>query len=129
MIDSNYFDAKLKDFKKGDNKDFRLKQNLSFGEADLSQLGRLRKQLVYAAENFKRGQNLSPVQILRTSKDMNEQLKLAHKVVHLVDRAFRKLCVTLLRNNAEKRKSSFAKKRVFCKKNLDQKFLQTTYVN
>ena len=35
--DSNYLDVKLKTFKKDDNKEFRLVQNLKVGEANLNQ--------------------------------------------------------------------------------------------
>ena len=60
--DSNYLDIKLKVFKKEDkNAEFRLRQNLSMGEADFNQFIRQRNQLVVAADNFLREQNLSPV--------------------------------------------------------------------
>ena len=85
--DSNYLDVKLKVFRKDEKKEFRLVQNLTMGEADFNQFMRLRNQLVYAAENFAREENLTPVQIPTLSKDMDEQLKLAHKVVDVVDRA------------------------------------------
>ena len=42
------------------------------------------------------------------SKDMDEQLKLAHKLVASLDRANRKICVTLLRKSMDKPKSSSA---------------------
>ena len=83
------------------------------GEADFNQLMRLRNHLVIAAENFAREENLSPVLIPRMSKDMDEQLKLAHKVVDVVDRANRKFCLTLLRYNVDKPESSYAQVRVF----------------
>ena len=69
---SNYLDVKLKVFKKNDNKDFRLIQNLTMGEADFNHFIRLRNQLAIAAENFVREENLSPVVIPTLSKDMNE---------------------------------------------------------
>ena len=93
---SNYLDVKLKRFKKDNNKEFRLVQNLTMGEADFNQSMRLRNQLVNAAENFARDENLTPVLTTTISRDMAEQLKLAHKVVDVVDRANRKICVTLL---------------------------------
>ena len=40
--DSNYLDEKHRVFKKGDNKEFRLVQNLTMGEADFKQFLRLR---------------------------------------------------------------------------------------
>ena len=98
----NYLDEKLKVFKKDDNKDFRLVQNLTMGEENFNQGMRLRNQLVNAAENVAREENLTPVLIPIMSKDMDEQLKLAHKVVDLVDRANRKNCVTLLRYKVDK---------------------------
>ena len=49
--DANYLDVKLKVFKKNDNKEFRLVQNLTMGEADFNQFMRLRNQLLNAAEN------------------------------------------------------------------------------
>ena len=67
---------------------------------------RLRSQLVDAAENFAREENLTPVLIPTMSGDMDEQLKLAYKLVDVVDRTNRKICVTLLRYNVDKPESS-----------------------
>ena len=78
-------DVKLKEFKKGDNKEFRLVPNLTMGAAVFSQFMRLRIQLVVAAENFAKEENLSAVLLPTMSKDMDEQLKLFHKVVNVVD--------------------------------------------
>ena len=78
----------------------------TMGEADFNQFMRLRNQLVNAAENFAREENLTPVLIPTMSRYMDEQLKLAHKVVDVVDRANRKICVTLLRYNVDKPESS-----------------------
>ena len=63
------------------------------------------------------------------SKDMDEQLKLTHKVVDVVDRANRKICVTLLRYNVNKADSSYAHVRLFARKKEDEKVQQTVYVN
>ena len=77
--DSNYLDFKLKVFKREDkNEEFRLRQNLSMGEVDFNQFIRQRNQLVVAADNFFREQNLSPVLQSTLSKDIEEQLKLVH---------------------------------------------------
>ena len=78
------------------------------GEADFSQFMRFRNQLVLAAENFARNENLSPLLIPTRSKHMDEQLKLAHKVVDLEDRANRKTCLTLLRYNVDTFDTSYA---------------------
>ena len=61
-IDSNYFDFKLKVFKREDkNAEFWQRQNLTKVEADFKQFIRQRNQLVVAADNFLREQKLSPV--------------------------------------------------------------------
>ena len=75
-------------------------------KADFKQFPQLRNQMVIAAENCGREENLSPVLIPIWSKDKDEQLKLSHKVVDVVDRANRKICVTMLRINEDKRESS-----------------------
>ena len=126
--DSNYLDVKLKAFGKDEKKEFRLVQNLTMGEADFNQFMQLRYQLVNAAENFAREGNLTAVLIPTMSRDMGEQLKLVHKVVDLVDRLNRKICVTLQRYNVEKPESSYAQVRIFARKKEDEKFQQFVYV-
>ena len=64
-----------------------------------------------------------------TSKDMDEQLKLAHKVVDVIDRANRKISVTLLRYNVDELQSSYAQVRIFARKKEVEKFQQVFYVN
>ena len=86
----------------------------------------LRNQLVNAAENFAREENLTPVLITTVSKHMDEQLKVAHKVV---DRTNRKVCVTLLRYNVDKPENSYAQIKLFARKREDEKFQQVVYVN
>ena len=127
--DSNYLDVKLKLFRKDDKKQFRLIQNLTMGEADFKHFMRLRNQLVKATENFAREESSTPMLIPTMSKHMDEQLKLAHKVVNVVVRANRKICVTLLRYNVHKPGSSYAQVRLFARKKEDKKFQQVVYVN
>ena len=79
------------------------------GEVDFSQLIRQRNQLVVAADNFLNEQNLSPVLQSTLSKDMEEQLKLVHKVIDVVDRPNRKICVTLLRYKVDNPETSYLK--------------------
>ena len=126
--DSNYLDVKLKVFRKDGKKEFRLAQNLTMGEADFNQFMRFRNQLVNTAENFAREENLTPVLIPTLSRDMDEHLRLAHKVVDVVDRTNRKICVTLLRYNVDKPESSYAQVRLFAKKKEAEKFQQVFYV-
>ena len=127
--DSNYLDVKLKVFMKDDKKEFRLVQNLTTGEADFNQFMRLRNQLVNAAENIAREENLTPVLIPTMSKDMDEHVKLAHEEVDAVGRANRKICVTLSRYNVDKPESSYAQVRLFARKKEEEKFQQVVYVN
>ena len=121
-------DVKLKGFKKDDNKEFRLAQNLTMGGAVFNQFMRLRNQLVNAAENFAREENLLPVLIPTMSKDMDEQLILAHKLVDVVDRANRKIWKDL-HYNVDKPERSYAQVRFFAGKKEDEKFQQVVYVN
>ena len=67
---------------------------------------RLRNQLLIATEIFGGEDNLSPVPIQTISKGMDELLKLSHKLIDVMDRANRKICVTLLRYNENKPESS-----------------------
>ena len=90
---------------------------------------RLRNHLVNAAENFAREKNLPPVLIPKMFKDMDEQLKLSHKVVDVVDRANRKVCLPLLRYNVDNPENSYAQVRLFARKKEDEKFQQVVYVN
>ena len=122
-------DVKLKVFKKDDNKEFRLVQNLTMGEADFIQFVRFKNKLVVSAQNFAREENLTPVLISTMSKDMDEQLKLAHKVVDVVDRANRKTGVNLLRYNVNKTERSFAQVHSVAKKKEDERLQEFAYVN
>ena len=63
------------------------------------------------------------------SKDMDEKLKVAHKVADIVDRATRKICLTLLRYNADKPESSYANIRLPVRNEGDEKFQHLIYVN
>ena len=128
--DSNYLNIKLKVLKREDNNaEFRLRQKPSMGEADFNQFIRQRNQLVVAADNFLREQNLSPVFQSTLSKDMEEQLKLVHKVIDVDDRSNRRICVTLLRYKVDNPETSYAQIRLFGQKKEEEKFQQIVYVN
>ena len=99
------------------------------GEADFNQFIRQRNQLVVAASNFLREENLSPVLQSTLSKDMEEQLKLVHKVIDVVDCSNRKICVTLLRYKVDNPDTSYAQVRLFGRKTEEEKFQQIVYVN
>ena len=128
--DSNYLDIKLKVFKREDkNAEFRLRQVLSIREADFNQFIRQRNQLVVAADNFLKEQNLSPSLQSTLSRDMEEQLMFVHKVIDVVDRPNRKICVTLLRYKVDNPETSYAQARLFGRKNEEEKFQQVVCVN
>ena len=99
------------------------------GEADFNQFIRQRNQLVVAADNFLREESLSPVLQSTQCKDMEEQLKLFYKVIDVVDRSKRRICVTLLRYKADNLDTSYAEVRLFGRKTEEEKFQQIVYVN
>ena len=80
------------------------------GEAHFNQFIRLRNPLVVAVRDFSKEENLPPVQVKLLAKDMEEQLKLTHKVV---DRPHRKICVTMLPYNVEEPENSYVQVRLF----------------
>ena len=123
---SNYLDKKFNLFKTGDNQEV---QNFTMGEANFNQFMRFRNQLVNAAKKIARDENLTPVLIPTMSKDMDEQIELANKVVDVVNRANRKICVTLLPYNVDKSESSYAQVRLFARRKEDEKIQQVVYVN
>ena len=47
----------------------------------------------------------------------------------MVERANRKICVTLLRYNVDKPESSYAQVRLFAREKEDEKFQEVVYVN
>ena len=120
---------KIKEFTKDENKEFRLAKNLERGETDFNQLIRLRNQLVVAVGKFSKEASLPPVQVKLLAKDMEEQLKLTHKVLKVVDRPHRKICVTMLRYNLEKAEISKVQVRLFGRQKEEEKFNQVVYVN
>ena len=63
------------------------------------------------------------------SKDMDEQLKLAHNEVDIVNRANRKICVILLRYIVDKPENSYAQVQIFARNMENERFQQVVYVN
>ena len=62
------------------------------------------------------------------SKDRDEQLILAHRLVDAVDRPYGKFCVTLLRYNVDWPENSYAQFWLLARKKEDEKFQQIVYV-
>ena len=122
-------DVKLKDIEKNDNKEFRLQQNLSVEESDFNQFLRVRNQMVIVAQNFGREQKISPLQIPALSKDIDQQPKLPHGVVDILDCPKGKLCATMLHYNVDKPEISFAQVQFFARKEEEERLQQIVYVN
>ena len=99
------------------------------GEGDFNQFIRQRNQLIVAANNFLREQNLYPVLQCTLSKDMEEQLKLLHKVIDVADRPIRRICVTRLRYKVDNPETSYAQVRLYGRKKKEEKFQKIVYVN
>ena len=127
--DSKCLDVKHKVSKRDYNNEFWLAQVLTYWESDFNQFMRLRIQLVVAAENFAYEEKLSPVLIPTLPRDTDEQLKLAHKLVDLVDWANRRVGVTLLRYSLDKPEGSYTQVRLLARKTEDEKFQQIVHVN
>ena len=53
---------------------------------------------------------------------MEEQLKVTHKIVEVVDRSHRKICVTMLRYNVEKPEISYDQVRLIGRRNDAENF-------
>ena len=60
---------------------------------------------------------------------MEEQLKLVHKVIDVVDRPNRRISLTLLPYKADNPETSYAQVRLFGRKKENEKFQQIVYVN
>ena len=99
------------------------------GDGDFNQFIRQRNQLNVAADNFLREQSLSPVLQSTVSKDMEEQLNLVHKVIDVVHRPRRRICVALLRYIVDNPQTSYAQVRLSGRKTEEEKFQQIVYVN
>ena len=120
---------KVKKFKGDENKQFRLPQNLTLREADFEQFIRLRNQLVVAVADFSKEENQPAVQVKLLAKDMEEQLKFTHRSVEVFDRPHREICVTMLRYNEEKPKTSYVQVRLYGRRKDAANFNQNVYVS
>ena len=125
----DYLDVKIKVFKRDENKQFWLAQNLTKGDAEINQFIRLRNELVVAVIDFSKEENLAPVQVKLLAKDMEEQLKRTHRFVEVIDRPPRKICMNMLRYNVENPKTLYVQVRLFGRRNDEKNFNQNVYVN
>ena len=63
------------------------------------------------------------------SKDMDGLLNLVHKIVDVVDRTNKKICVTLVRYNVYETKKAYRQAQLFAGKEEDESFQQIVLVN
>ena len=59
---------------------------------------------------------------------MDEQHKLSHKLVDVIDRANKNICVTLLQSRVDKPESSYTQFRFFARKKQDENYEQNFHV-
>ena len=95
--EKNYLEIHFKIFKKAIANEFKRYQCVSLGQYDFKQFLRLRDQLIVAADNFTKEENLPNIKDVGLSSDIGEQLKHVHKVIEIAEGAKFKVCVTLLR--------------------------------
>ena len=69
------------------------------------------------------------MQVKLLAKDIEEQLKLTHKVVEVVDRSPRRICVTMLRYNVGTPEISYVQVRLFGRRKDEENLNQNVYVN
>ena len=119
----------FKVFKKDIANEFKQYQCVSLGQYDFKQFLRLRNQLIVAADNFTKEENLPYINVVGLSRDIGEQLKHVHKVTEIAEGAKRKVCVTLLRYKEDSPETSYAQIRLFTRRAEEENFQQLVYVN
>ena len=107
---------KTQSFQERWQQNFRINQNITMGESVFHHFIQMSNQLVIAAKDFRREQILAPVQTPTMSKDMDEQLKLAHRVADFADRPNIKICVTMLRYSVDKPQRSYGQAPLLARK-------------
>ena len=127
--ENHYLEIHLEVFKKDIANEFKQYQCVSLGQYDFKQLLRLRNQLIVAADNFTKEENLPYINVVGLSRDIDEQLKHVHKVIEMAEGAKRKVCVTLLRYKEDNPETSHAQIRLFTRRTEEEKFQQLVYMN
>ena len=80
-------------------------------------------------QNFLLERKARPSADANDANYMDEQLKLAHKVVDVVNRPQRKICVILLQYNVDKPESLYAQVQLFARKEHEWIFQKIVNVN
>ena len=127
--EKNYLEIHFKVFKEDIANEFKRYQCVSLGQYDFKQFLRLRNQLIVAADNFTKEENLPYINVVGLSRDIDEQLKHVHKVIGIAEGAKRKVCVTLLRYKEDNPETTYAQIRLFTRRTKEENFQQLVYVN
>ena len=126
-------DIKLEIFKIDQDGEFRMHQCLSISEKDFNDFMRMKDELLVATTEFAtvQGLQLQPITIGPFAREMETQLKMAHKVYNVVDLSHRRICVTMLRYKVKIPKTSYVQIRLFTPDKDFQagRFQQIVYVN
>ena len=120
--DCIYLDTKLKFFKIVEKKRFSTSTKSFNGRVRFQPIHAIAESSGECSTNLASKAKFSPTQIPRISENMDEQLKLAHRVADAADSPNRKICVTMVRYNKEKLESSYAQARLFAKKRRKRSF-------
>ena len=91
--EKNYLEVQFKVFKKYIANEFKQYQCVSLGQCHFKEFLRLRNQLIVAADNFTKEENLPYIIVVGLSRDIDEQLKHVHKVIVIAEGTKRKVCV------------------------------------
>ena len=122
--EKNYLEIHFKVFRKDIANEFKRYQCVSLGQYDIKQFLRLRNQLIVAADNFTKEENLPYINVVGLSRDLGEQLKHVHKVIEIAEGVKRKKCVTLLRCKKDNPETSYAQIRLFPRRKEEENFHQ-----
>ena len=134
---TEFLEIKLNLFKMDQDGEIKDQQRLTISQSDFKDFVNKKNELHIAATNFATVQDLQlqPITIGPFARDMETQLKMAHKVYIVVQEPHRKICVTMLRYNVNNPKSSYVQIRLFVPQQNDKiaftklQFIQIACVN
>ena len=122
--EKKYLEIHFKVFKKDITNEFKRYQCVSLEQYDLKQFLRLQNQLILAADNFIKEENLPYINVVGLSRDIDNQLKHVHRVIEIAEGAKRKVCVTMQRYKEDNPETSYAQIRLFTRRTEEENFQQ-----
>ena len=95
-----------------------MHQCLGISENDFNDFMRMKNELLVATTEFAtvQGHQLRTVTIGAFAREMETQLKMAHKVYNVVDLSHRRICVTMLQYKVKISEPSYGQVQVFTPK-------------